>query len=73
MRSDKLNAQKLRDSIPADLAFLAMAQHQLGHKEEAQTTLVRLRQAANKPRWARAQETQAFLREAESLLNPPKP
>jgi WD40 repeat protein/serine/threonine protein kinase/Flp pilus assembly protein TadD len=66
-QSDKLNAGK-DGSLPADLAFLAMAQHQLGRKEQAQATLARLREAMKQPRWAQDAESQAFLREAEALL-----
>jgi hypothetical protein len=49
------------------LAFLTLAQHQLGKKEAAQQTLARLRQAAKGSRWADP-ESQAFLQEAEKLL-----
>jgi tetratricopeptide (TPR) repeat protein len=73
MRSDKLNERRFQGSFPADLAFLAMAQHQLGRRQEAQATLTRLRQVAKQPRWAREPNTQGFLREAESLLKPAKP
>ena len=41
-KSNKLNATK-EGSLPEDLAFLAMTQHQLGKKDEAKTTLGRLR------------------------------
>jgi Flp pilus assembly protein TadD len=40
-KSQKLNATT-GGSIPADLAFLAMAQHHLGKKDEANTALGRL-------------------------------
>ena len=42
-QSDKLNAARLKHSLPADLAFLAMTQFQLGRKADALTTLGRLR------------------------------
>jgi WD40 repeat protein len=62
-------SNKLRKaSDPADLAFLAMAQHQLGRKEEAQATFARLRAIMQQPRWARNAEAQGFLREAEEVL-----
>jgi hypothetical protein len=67
-RSEKLNATAANGSRPADLAFLAMAQYQLGHKEQAQATLARLREALTKSRWATNAESTAFLREAETLI-----
>jgi tetratricopeptide (TPR) repeat protein len=66
-KSEKLNATK-EGSQPADLAFLAMAQHQLGKKDEAQATLGRLRQVMTQPGWAKDPEAQGFLREAKALL-----
>jgi WD40 repeat protein len=68
-QSDKFNAARFKSSIPADLAFLAMAQHQLGRKEQAQATFGRLRDALMKqPFWAKDAEAPGFLREAEALL-----
>jgi WD40 repeat protein/tRNA A-37 threonylcarbamoyl transferase component Bud32 len=71
-QSDKLNAAANKGSLPADLAFLAMAQHQLGRNEEAQATLGRLREAMKNPKWAQGEENQGFLREAEALFAAPK-
>jgi WD40 repeat protein/serine/threonine protein kinase len=59
---------KLRKEFPQDLAFLAMAQHQLGQKEQARATLARLREVMKQPRWAKDAESQGFLREAEEAL-----
>jgi WD40 repeat protein len=60
---------KLRkESSPEDLAFLAMAQHQLGQAEQAQATLARLREVMKQPRWALASGVQGLLREAELAL-----
>jgi WD40 repeat protein/tRNA A-37 threonylcarbamoyl transferase component Bud32 len=67
MESEKLNATK-HGSHPADLAFLAMSQHQLGKKDEAKPTLARLREVMKQPRWANDTEAQGFLREAEELI-----
>ena len=67
MQSEKLNATK-DGSHPADLAFLAMAQHQLGKKDDAETTLGRLREVMKQPAWANYAEAQGFLREAEELI-----
>jgi tetratricopeptide (TPR) repeat protein len=51
-------------SHPCDLAFLAMAQHQLGRKEQAEATLARLQDVIRRPRWAQDADAQAGLREA---------
>jgi WD40 repeat protein/Flp pilus assembly protein TadD len=70
-KSEKLNATK-EGSLPVDLAFLAMTQHQLGKKVEAKETLGRLRGTMKQPRWARdapfARDEAGFLREAEELI-----
>jgi hypothetical protein len=70
-RSEKLNTARLKAVLPADMAFLAMAQHRLGKGEAARQTLARLRQTAEDPRWARDPESQTFLQEAEKLLQAP--
>jgi hypothetical protein len=54
--------------LPPDLAFQAMAQHQLGKKAEAKATLSRLREAMKQPGWANDAEAQGFLREADELI-----
>src|SRR5262249_39338031 len=61
-------AQPLHEAIPANLAFLAMTQHQLGQHESARAALARLREIADRPEWAKDQEVQSFLREAETLV-----
>jgi Flp pilus assembly protein TadD len=66
-KSEKLNATN-EGSHPADLAFLAMTQHQLGKKDEAKATLGRLREIMKQPGWADATEAVSFLREAEELI-----
>jgi hypothetical protein len=52
--ADRINSDVFlgQGSIPSDLAFLAMTQHQLGHKERAVATLARLREAMKEPGWA---------------------
>ena len=69
---DKLErCDKLRtESIPDDLAFLAMAQHQLGQKEQARATLERLRQIMKNWQWTTNGVAQGFLREAEAVMKP---
>ena len=71
-QSERLNATK-DGSLPADLAFLAMAQHQLGKKDEAKATLARLRQFMKQPVWANNAEAQGFFGEAETLINSGQP
>jgi tetratricopeptide (TPR) repeat protein len=68
-RSDKLNSKQFGgQSHPADVAFLAMAHHRLGHSDEARKLLERLRQLLQQDRWKNDAESQAFLREVESLI-----
>lgn len=59
---------KCDQSQPATLAFLAMTQHQLAKKDEAKTTLGRLRDVMKQERWAKDQQARAFVTEAEALL-----
>jgi hypothetical protein len=66
-KSEKLNATE-KGSIPADLAFLSMTQHQLGKKDQAKATLGRLRKGMKQTRWAGDTEAVSFLREAEELI-----
>jgi tetratricopeptide (TPR) repeat protein len=69
-QSEQLNAKDRRfgGRFPSDLAFQAMAHHQLGHKEEAAKLLVRLRKIMKQDRWAEDAEARGFLREAEVLI-----
>ena len=67
-RSDETYSKVAKRSRPADLAFLAMTQYQLGKKAEAQATLVRLQEAMKDPSFAKDEEAQGFLREAEGCL-----
>jgi hypothetical protein len=64
-RSKKLN---FHGSLPADLAFLAMAHWRLGEKDKARDYLKLLRESAKKPPWDGHPEAHTFLREAEVLL-----
>jgi tetratricopeptide (TPR) repeat protein len=72
-RADPLNAAFFKTSYPADLAFLAMTQYQLGHKDQAQALLERLRAALKQYQWADDRPSQDFLHEAEALLAGKKP
>lgn len=57
-----------RDSLPENLAFLTITQHQLGKKDEAKATLDRLRGVMKQPSWTKDAEAESFLREAEELI-----
>jgi WD40 repeat protein len=61
-------ATPLTGTQAADLAFLAMARQQLGHQEQAQAALARLRELMKQPGWEKNAEAQDFLREAEGLI-----
>ncbi len=64
-KSDQFNAKE-NGSIPADLAFLAMAHHHLGNKDEGKKLLERLREAMKKGE--PSEDARAFLKEAEELI-----
>jgi WD40 repeat protein/tRNA A-37 threonylcarbamoyl transferase component Bud32 len=66
--SDKVQSPLLKGSHPADLAFLAMANYQVGQKERAQGFLTQLRETMKRNPWTKDEEARAFLQEAESLL-----
>src|SRR5262249_32622709 len=53
---------------PTTLAFVAMAQFQVGRTEQARSTLARLRELQSKPPWSTNAETASFLREAAALI-----
>ncbi len=72
-QADKVNGEEYQESLPHDLKFLAMAQHQLGQKEKAKATLDRLRETMKKPEWAKEPWAQVFLREAEEVIDIKKP
>ena len=57
---------------PAALAFLAMAHHRLGQREQARAVLARLREVLDQPRWAKDAETLDLMHEAEALIAPPR-
>jgi hypothetical protein len=62
-RSNVRNDQK----GPADLAFLALAQHRLGQSDKARSTLGRLRAVMKDQQWARDAEARTFLLEAKTI------
>jgi dipeptidyl aminopeptidase/acylaminoacyl peptidase len=54
--------------FPAGLAFLAMAEHHLGHTEQAQADLARLRALLKQPALANDEVALSYLRAVEDLL-----
>ena len=67
-RSDQHHSKEHDGGIPADVAFIAMAHHQLGHAKDAVAALSRLRaviQSQDKPD---DKEAEALLAEAEALI-----
>jgi WD40 repeat protein len=68
-RSDQLNAPRFKGSIPSDLAFMALASHSLGKRQDAQKYRERLREAMKSPVWSRQSEAQNFAREVEAKLS----
>jgi WD40 repeat protein len=70
-RSLELNAARSGGPIPADLAFLAMAQHGLGQHAEARKTLEQLQGIMKNPRWSDDVESKAFRDEAAALIDRP--
>jgi hypothetical protein len=65
--SEKLNTT-MEGSQPSEIAFLAMAQQQVGSHQAAKDTLSRLRGLKNQPRWVKDAKAQVFLRESEELI-----
>ena len=66
-QADRINSVAPNGSIPADLAFLALAQHRLGQPDQARAALGRLRELMKKPEQALDEEARAVLREAEAI------
>jgi WD40 repeat protein/tRNA A-37 threonylcarbamoyl transferase component Bud32 len=62
------NAEQGNKDMPANLAFLAMAQHRIDKNQEAKATLARLREVMKQERRANDAEAKGFLREAEELI-----
>jgi WD domain, G-beta repeat len=65
--ADRINSVGPDGPIPADLAFLALAQHLLGQPEQARAVLGRLQATIKGPAWASNEEARDVLREAEAI------
>jgi eukaryotic-like serine/threonine-protein kinase len=72
-RSLELNSPRYGGPIPADLAFVALAQQRLGQNAEALMTLGRLREVMSRRPWSNDDESEAFSDEANSLIAGIKP
>jgi len=68
--SDKLNAPKFGGESPHDLVFLAMTRFQLGEQKQAADLLKKVRAIASRAKTKDA-ELEAFIREAEPLIQSP--
>jgi WD40 repeat protein len=62
------HAQLLGETVAANLAFLAMTQHRLRQKDEAQSTLERLRRVVGSPGWEPGEDARTCWREAEAVV-----
>jgi tetratricopeptide (TPR) repeat protein len=68
---DTLGAADQPDrSSPAAPAFLAMAHHQLGQREQARAAFARLREILDQPRGTKDPETLDLVHEAQALITP---
>jgi WD40 repeat protein len=63
-------ADRLDKGSPARLAFLAVAHHQLGQREEARSALAQLRQILDEPRGTKDAESLDLMHEAQALIAP---
>jgi hypothetical protein len=66
-------AARLTETVPADLVFLAMAQHRLGQSEAAKATLIVLREMMRQAPWSADPEALGLMREAQTLLSAARP
>lgn len=70
-QSAQLNHQQASRPIPADLAFLVMACHQLGDEAETFRQLEMLRYLLESTSWKNNEEARRFLQEAEQVAAGP--
>ena len=72
-KSSELNTKQRGWPYPTDLAFLAMAQQQLGQKDNPRATLARARELMQISSFKGSALFMSFLREAETLIEPKFP
>jgi len=70
-RSSSLNASQVSGQPPYDLVFLAMTRFQLGEQKQAADLLKNVKAIAAQAK-KKDTELDAFIREAESLIQSPK-
>ena len=70
-RSAKLNSKASGVLNPSDVAFIAMAHHQMGHPEEARKHLETLRDLLTWDQWKNNTDNQTFLQEAQERITTP--
>jgi len=71
-RSRNLNEEASNgEPFPRDIVFLAMSHHRLDEPAEAKSLLAKLRELVASDRWKDDAQLQRFLREAETLIEPP--
>jgi serine/threonine protein kinase len=61
-------SQQYEGGVPADLAFMALAHHELGHESEARQAMAALRAAMKNRELAESEDNQRHLAEAEAIL-----
>ena len=66
--SHEFYSQQHEGGVPADLAFMAMAQYRLGDQAEARVMMTLLQAAMTNPELAASEDNRKHLAEAEALL-----
>jgi tetratricopeptide (TPR) repeat protein len=67
-RSHAAYSQEYEGGVPSDLAFIALAHHELGHDEEARRTMQQLYTVMSNPVIANLVDNQMHFAEAEAVL-----
>ena len=67
-RSHESYSEQYEGGVPADLAFMAMAQYRLGSEAEARVTMTLLRAAMTNADLGASQDNRKHLAEAEEVI-----
>src|SRR5262249_22053450 len=67
-RPDEPNQEATAGPAREDRAVAASSRYQMRERDRAQANLTKLREILQKPNWARNEEAQRLLKEAEALL-----